>query len=268
MTTHLKHFVIIESPYGGTWEEMRKNERYARACLNDSLHRGEAPYASHLLYTQPGVLDDTIPTERKMGMQAGFDWRAKADLTVVYEDLGISRGMEEGIKRAVAMGCPVEYREIGWPKPLETVYLAGPMEYSADNGLGWRLRYEQLLSEWLEIKSVLPNKEEAGIVGTPEEFAALKKTNLPEYIQKMKILKNMDLKFVQSVDAIICRWDGERMAGTVGEAQHATFHAVPFYIVCKREFHELPGWMLACATEIFPSISCLIGALAEEKWGD
>ncbi len=47
--------VILESPYGGTPEEVERNVKYARACLRDCLLRGEAPFASHLLYTQPGV---------------------------------------------------------------------------------------------------------------------------------------------------------------------------------------------------------------------
>ena len=48
--------VIIESPYAGF---VKRNEDYARECLRDSLMRGEAPIASHLLYTQPGVLRAT-----------------------------------------------------------------------------------------------------------------------------------------------------------------------------------------------------------------
>jgi len=50
--------------------------------------RGEAPYASHALYTQPGVLDDSIPVERETGIEAGLEWGAKADATVVYVDRG------------------------------------------------------------------------------------------------------------------------------------------------------------------------------------
>jgi hypothetical protein len=45
--------VIIESPYAG---EVEANVAYARACMRDSLGHGEAPIASHLLYTQPGIL--------------------------------------------------------------------------------------------------------------------------------------------------------------------------------------------------------------------
>ena len=48
-------------------------ERGLRAeCLRDSLLRGEGPITSHLLYTQPGVLDDQIPEERQMGIDAGL----------------------------------------------------------------------------------------------------------------------------------------------------------------------------------------------------
>lgn len=101
--------VVIESPYAGNVEG---NLEYGRMCLRDSLMRGEAPIASHLLYTQEGVLDDKDPIERALGMAAGFDWNAKADLIAVYQDRGISKGMEEGIGYAQSLGIPVEYRRI------------------------------------------------------------------------------------------------------------------------------------------------------------
>ena len=99
--------VIVESPYAGNVEI---NLVYARACLRDSLARGEAPIASHLLYTQPGVLRDEVPSERQWGIDAGLAWGPFAEATVVYHDRGISPGMEYGINRAVAEGRPVEYR--------------------------------------------------------------------------------------------------------------------------------------------------------------
>ena len=58
--------VILESPYFADTEDgVEQNVKYARQCLRDSLLRGEAPLASHLLYTQPGVLDDRVPDERE-----------------------------------------------------------------------------------------------------------------------------------------------------------------------------------------------------------
>lgn len=102
--------VCVESPFAG---DVDRNMRYTRAAMADCLRRGEAPYASHALYTQPGVLDDDVPSERAFGMAAGFAWGARADARVVYVDLGISRGMREGIERAEAIGQEVEIRRLG-----------------------------------------------------------------------------------------------------------------------------------------------------------
>jgi len=82
--------VILESPYAG---DVEGNVLYARACLRDSLLRGEAPIASHLLYTQAGVLDDALPVERVLGIDAGLAWRKVAQAAVFYVDLGWSNGM-------------------------------------------------------------------------------------------------------------------------------------------------------------------------------
>jgi len=68
--------VVIESPFAGnTKEETQRNITYGRRCLNDCLHNhGDNPYASHLFFTQEGVLNDKIPEERYLGMEAGFQW--------------------------------------------------------------------------------------------------------------------------------------------------------------------------------------------------
>lgn len=105
--------VILESPYAGkTAEEINGNIEYARRCVRDSLMRGEAPIASHLLYTQPGILDDSIPVERMQGIAAGLAWRKVAEASVVYVDKGISQGMRYGIAAAEAAGLDIEIRRI------------------------------------------------------------------------------------------------------------------------------------------------------------
>lgn len=101
--------VIVESPYAG---DIELNVRYARACIRDCLIRGEAPFASHLLYTQEGVLNDLLPNERQHGIDAGLVWGLAADMTVVYTDLGISKGMEYGIEAAKIQNRPVYYRTL------------------------------------------------------------------------------------------------------------------------------------------------------------
>lgn len=106
--------VIIESPYGSPDPAVvERNVRYARAALKHSLDLGEAPWASHLLYTQ--VYDDNNPKLRLAGIEAGLEIGKLMDKTVVYTDLGISEGMHYGIRAAEEAGRPIEYRKLeGW----------------------------------------------------------------------------------------------------------------------------------------------------------
>lgn len=101
--------VVIESPYAG---EIGANVEYARKCAANAFKRGEAPYLSHLLYTQPGILDDLIPEERALGIQAGLEWARHADLVAVYIDRGVSRGMQLGITAHVRAGRPIVCRTL------------------------------------------------------------------------------------------------------------------------------------------------------------
>lgn len=120
-----KPIVIIESPFAG---DTAKNIAYARACVQDSLGRGEAPYASHLLYTQPGVLDDDKPEERRLGMEAGWEFMRAASRVAFYTDLGMSSGMQAALRRAEALGVHTETRtgisswdvhDLPFPEPAE-----------------------------------------------------------------------------------------------------------------------------------------------------
>lgn len=104
-----KPLVLIESPFAG---DVESNIRYAQACMRDSLFRGEYPFVMHLLYTQEGILDDDVPLERALGIEAGLAWGKKARKTIVYTNLGITPGMEEGILRAKEEGREIEYREL------------------------------------------------------------------------------------------------------------------------------------------------------------
>jgi hypothetical protein len=108
--------VILESPYAPSERfTTEQHVEYARACLKDCLERGEAPLASHLLLTQPGVLDDTKSGERRLGILAGHAWTPFAQAVVVYTDCGFSRGMHQGCLAAFDAGIPVEYRQLpGW----------------------------------------------------------------------------------------------------------------------------------------------------------
>ena len=127
------NFVLVESPYAlkpsdtenHSYEHHFKgssqtNIDYARQCLRDCFDRGEIPIASHLLYTQTGILDDTIPEEREQGINAGLAWAEHVGKVVVYIDLGISSGMQKGIDYHTFKGTPLQYRKL---KPAGERYI-------------------------------------------------------------------------------------------------------------------------------------------------
>lgn len=111
--------VIVESPFAGKskckvirYIQMCLNIQYARNCMHDCIKRNEAPFASHLLYTQKHILDDNNTEERQLGIKAGLLWGQKADKTVVYTDRGISKGMQYGIDEAIKCNRTIEYRTL------------------------------------------------------------------------------------------------------------------------------------------------------------
>lgn len=103
-------FVIVESPYAG---DVRRNILYARALYRYCLKQGWAPYASHLNYTQPGVLNDDVPEERDLGIEAGQCVADRGDLRLFGMDYGMTTGMSYGHKRATAIGQEILEVELG-----------------------------------------------------------------------------------------------------------------------------------------------------------
>lgn len=99
--------VILESPWK---DNIRRNRNYARKCVKDCLKRGEAPIASHLLFTQAGILNDNDAAERKLGIDAGLAWSEVAEAAVFYADYGFSFGMQCALKAHAELGTPVEVR--------------------------------------------------------------------------------------------------------------------------------------------------------------
>lgn len=99
--------VILESPWSGN---IRKNRNYARRAVKDCLKRGEAPIASHLLFTQPGILKDELAEERMLGINAGLAWSEVADAAVFYADYGFSFGMQCALAEHSKAGTPIEVR--------------------------------------------------------------------------------------------------------------------------------------------------------------
>jgi hypothetical protein len=109
--------VIVESPFAGGIA----NVKYSRECIRDCLDRGESPFASHLLYTQKGVLNDAIPDERRRGIEAANGWLEVADYVAVYVDLGVTPGMVRGIVKATLHRKSIHLRWIKEDRPEEII---------------------------------------------------------------------------------------------------------------------------------------------------
>lgn len=100
--------VILESPYAGNIEA---NLKYARRAMWNAIHlHNESPIASHLIYTQPEILDDNNPAERDLGIRCGLAWSRVADAHVFYTDLGWSRGMIGALEFCQREKRPYELR--------------------------------------------------------------------------------------------------------------------------------------------------------------
>ena len=108
--------VMIESPYKGDKKKQQILFLYAQRCLKDSLYRGEAPFAGHLLYTQ--VLNDANQDERAIGIDCHLSWLDPAVKIVAYIDYGISKGMKMAIDLANKREKPISYRRIGRNKDV------------------------------------------------------------------------------------------------------------------------------------------------------
>lgn len=169
----VKRIVQMESPFKC---DVDKNIAYGRACMADCLKRGEAPFASHLLYTQPGVLDDSDPIERMRGIDAGLLFATNAEATVVYTDLGISEGMHYGIRHAIEHNRPVEYRRlqpIELPTPeteLRDRLIKEIEQLSFDHVLVPKMNSPQELSNWARDRIVrrLRGEERLAPQGRPK----------------------------------------------------------------------------------------------------
>jgi hypothetical protein len=115
--------VVIESPWAGLGadkvESLADMERcqafiYLRACIRDSLSRGEIPWASHAMLALTRALYEEDPDQRQEGIDLNKQLiKSEAiKLVVLYEDFGISRGMKEALIWSRIHGKPVEFRTI------------------------------------------------------------------------------------------------------------------------------------------------------------
>jgi hypothetical protein len=107
-----RKLAVIECPFGTEDTSMRDQyERYAKKCIQDSLKRGEAPFAGQLLYSN--LLNDRVQSEKDIILVSHLSWIAVADVIAIYTDMGLSASMQMAINVAMIKNKRLEYRSIG-----------------------------------------------------------------------------------------------------------------------------------------------------------
>jgi hypothetical protein len=106
--------VYIASPLSApTQAERDANVALAkRLCHYATIIDGVAAFAPHAYFTI--FLDDAVPEEREIGMDAGKAWLEAADELWVFTRRGISMGMAREIERAAREGTPVRWDPVCW----------------------------------------------------------------------------------------------------------------------------------------------------------
>lgn len=146
-------------------------------------------------------------------------------------------------------------------KKKKTCYLAGAMEFAHNEGINWRRAYQKTLDE-IGIKCVIPNDEEKEIK-KDINMSYLKEHDIDRYVDIIRKFIDQDLKFVETVDMIVVRWEGEVTSGTIHEVGYAYQLQKPTYLVSSFKNKDIPGWFLSCFTKRFYTLKELIEFLKE-----
>lgn len=104
----MNNMVYVCSPYRG---DTQRHKEYARELTAAAVNSGLAPVTVHLYLTE--VLDDSLPEERRRGMEAGQEILRQCSFILVGGRYGISEGMKEEIRLADMQGLAFLYEENG-----------------------------------------------------------------------------------------------------------------------------------------------------------
>jgi len=141
------------------------------------------------------------------------------------------------------------------------VYLAGAIEYSPDNGRGWRRIIADFLRHELGHSAYDPAEDERKSLTEEEQLnlRTWKATDFARFQQALRKIIDFDLEIVCRSDYLVCFWDQHagRGGGTSGELTVAFQHGIPVYLVTPMERASISSWILACSSEIFDNFDLL-----------
>jgi hypothetical protein len=137
------------------------------------------------------------------------------------------------------------------------------MEYARREGMDWRTELHRWIESELAHRVFNPNVESEKFLAKhlpSDNFRSLKSKNPARFRQLVRKLVELDSREIAyRSDYVICYWDrsAQRGAGTKGELTIAKFFGKPVYMVTRMKTESIPGWVLGCTTEIFPSFTKL-----------
>jgi hypothetical protein len=157
------------------------------------------------------------------------------------------------------------------PRKMRT-YLSGGMEYAQNEGTDWRKEIEEWITDRLGHTVFNPNVESEKYLRMKlprVNFRRLKSTDIDRFQETVRGIVRLDShEIADRTDYVICLWDAsaQRGAGTKGELTIARFFGKPVYMVTRMRREKIPGWVLGCTSEIFPSFEAL-KAFLERSYG-
>lgn len=144
-------------------------------------------------------------------------------------------------------------------------YLSGAIEHAPDHGRTWRAALTPILRDLGHDVYDPANDEKKGLQpGEVANFRAWKSADPERFRQVLKHIITWDLDWIDRCDAVLCYWDehASRGAGTQGELTYAFRTDRPVYLVTALPHTSISGWILGCATHIFPDFNALHAHLA------
>lgn len=136
------------------------------------------------------------------------------------------------------------------------IYLSGSIEFSADYGKGWRGEITPFL-ESLGHEVYDPAADEKKNLSDEEvaHFRSWKSSDPERFSTAVRKIIHWDLNIVEQLaDCVVCYWDENagRGAGTQAELTAAFRAGKPVLLVTALPREKISGWILGCATRVFP----------------
>lgn len=141
-------------------------------------------------------------------------------------------------------------------------YLAGSIEFSHDQGKGWRETVRVFMENVLGHEVYDPAEDEKKNLSDEESanFRLWKTNDFERYREAVRKIIDFDLDLIENrVDYIICFWTKQSAmgGGTPAELTLAYRKRIPVYLVTEVPYEDMSGWVLSCADEVFQDFDSL-----------